>query len=170
MFLALPANRAPATASLSPPRLFNLTVNASFLGFSALALRPPMLGRLRGAFSEDSGATNVPGPIDFRGALVFVPVLLKELGGKWLCRLLLRTEVVVAADAIDSDFEELRLRLLEALLCCLCKPFFPIDPVPDTLRVLATGAIGCGIVVAASSAMGGVVVALPGKGKWLRLG
>ena len=56
-----------------------------FESFSAVAFRAPMLGLLRGGgatFSEASGATNVPGPIDLRGARgAGLLLLLKALGG-----------------------------------------------------------------------------------------
>ena len=44
-------------------------------------------------FSGASGGKKVPGPTDFLGALT--GPLLKELGGKWLCRLPRSIDVAV---------------------------------------------------------------------------
>ena len=85
---------------------------------------------------------NVPGPIDLRGAFVVLFALVKELGGKWLCRLLLSTEAAAAA-GICSDLEELRLKLMDAGFCCRASEFFlPIDPVADTFLVPVGGLTG----------------------------
>jgi hypothetical protein len=68
-----------ASSLLSFLRPMSLSDKADLL--SALDFRPPTLGRLL-TFSglSCSGATNVPGPIDFLGALGPF-VLLKALGG-----------------------------------------------------------------------------------------
>lgn len=80
---------------------------------SVLAFFPPALGLLfKVDLSAISGATNVPGPTDFLGALGAALVLLNELGGKWLCLLPRRIDVVVVA--IESDLAE-PLEVLDAV-------------------------------------------------------
>jgi len=74
---------------------------------SALKSLRPILGRLLMSTSASSGGRNVPGPTDFRGAFAGgVPVLLKALGGKWLCRRARSAELVLSgAAAIGSGFD-----------------------------------------------------------------
>ena len=101
-------------SSLSLSRFLPMSRNDKPDLFSLLDFLPPILGRLF-VFSvfSCSGATKVPGPIDFLGALL--PLLLKAFGGNWLC---LRPRnigwVCVAAAAIGSDFVEFR-EVVEAL-------------------------------------------------------
>ena len=65
----------------SPERLF-WRADIPSASLSVADLRTPILGRLRGgAVSVESGTANVPGPMDFRGALGAGLLLLNELGG-----------------------------------------------------------------------------------------
>lgn len=134
----------------SPPLLskapFAVVSDCMLISFcSLLDLRAPTLGRLReDLFSDPSGSMKVPGPIDFRGAFVFVLefALMKEFGGKWLCRRLFKTGAA-ALRGIDSDLDEFRLRRPGAVFCWRASEFFlPIDPVPDTFLVAAGGLTG----------------------------
>jgi hypothetical protein len=102
---------------------------------SALAFLPAALGlRLTVDFSDVSGATKVPGPTDFLGALGAGVALLNELGGKWLCLLPRSIEVVVVA--IESDLTEV-LELLEAV-----ELFRVMGVTPDPFRD-GMGIAGC---------------------------
>jgi hypothetical protein len=75
-FFPFPTVLGSSLPLASIPR-FATPIFKLFMSFcSLLDFLTPTLGRLRGAlFSEGSGSMNVPGPIDFRGAFVFVLAL-----------------------------------------------------------------------------------------------
>src|SRR2546423_664476 len=103
---AFPVTLVSSLPSASIPRLAIPMLKLAMSFCSLLDLRTPTLGRLRGdLFSEGSGSTKVPGPIDFRGAFVLVFALPYELGGKRLCLRLLSTGVAGPA-GLDSGFGE----------------------------------------------------------------
>jgi hypothetical protein len=110
-------------------------LNDRLFVLSVLAFLPPTLGRrLTVDFSAESGAMNVPGPTDFRGALGPLLALLKEFGGKWLCLLPRSMDVVVAV--IESDLIEF-LDVVEAV-----EPLRARGVTPEPLRE-GTGIAGC---------------------------
>lgn len=98
-------------------------------------------------FTVGSGVANVPGPIDFRGALgAGLLLLLNELGGKWLC-LRLRSTGASDGACMDSEIEFCLLAVLDVVLCCLFKePARPIEPVPDAFRTLPVLLTGRGMI------------------------
>ena len=159
------------SAALAP--WFWRTKRASVFSTLSFRLVRPRFGGSIDDISAPDGTAKVPGPMDFRGAFVFAVLfeLLKEFGGKWLCRLLLRIDVVVGAAAMDSDLDELRLNVLEALLCCLCSPLFlPTELLPDTFLKLPDDETGWGMVLQSSEIAEGVVFGCPGSGKLGRAG
>ncbi len=156
-----------ALASTRPPKCFR----DKLFALSALDFLPPALGRRRTVvLSEDSGAMKVPGPTDFLGALAPpVLALLKEFGGKWLCRLPRSIEVVVPA--MGSDLTDV-LEVLDAV-----ELLRVTGPTPEPFRA-GTGIAACGTGFFCSAAeasvpgtdFAGTVLPLPGRGKWFRLG
>ena len=142
---------------------------------SELDFLPPALGRLlgAGAFSDESGAMKVPGPTDFRGALVVVPpALLNEFGGKWLCLLPLRIEVV------EADIMSDRIEFLEVFDAVELLRVIGITPDPFRAGIGMAGCVAvffCSLVEAGGSLdvafAGGLREGdLPGRGKWFKLG
>ena len=137
--------------------------NCKLFELSALDFLPPTLGRRFGAgLSVDSGATNVPGPTDFLGAFPPGFALLNEFGGKWLCLLPRKMDVV---DVDMSDFEEF-LEVFEAV-----ELLRVIGATPDPLRE-GTGIAACVEAffcspVEDSAVVGGTFTEppLPGRGK-----
>ena len=155
-----------SSVPLSSARLIEL-FDARLLLLSALVFLAPALGlRLTVDFSAVSGATKVPGPTDFLGALGAGFVLLKEFGGKWLWRLPRSIEVV---GAMESDLTELR-ELFEAVELLRVTGVTP-DPFLDGIGIAACE-IGFFCSIAGVSVGRGAATGLPrpGKGKWLRLG
>lgn len=152
---------------VSSPRC-EMCLKVMLFPLSALDFLPAALGRrLTVDFSDASGATKVPGPTDFLGALAPPLALLKEFGGKWLCLLPRRIDVAVAV--IGSDLREFR-EVLEAV------EFLRVTGVtPEPFRE-GTGMAGCetGFFCSAAGASDGgaifPVVAGPGKGNWFKLG
>ena len=133
---------------------------------SLLDFRTPTLGLLFGAlFSDGSGSTKVPGPIDFLGVLALAFGLLKEFGGKWLCLRLLSTGLLTDV-VIDSELDLLGMSVLE--FCCLAAEFFL--PIEDAAEVFLTLDDGCGSVRFSSTKLLSAFAPLPGRGKWLRFG
>jgi hypothetical protein len=151
---------------LLSPRLASRIESAFWL--SALDfLPPPVLGlRFGTAFSAESGAIKVPGPMDFLGAWAFTVIpLLKAFGGKWLCLRPFRIDVVV----VVVDMVSARVALAPAVVDAV-EPFLPIEA--EAFLIVETGNAGC-VVFFCSSCVGPLVpfaLPLPGMGKWLKLG
>ena len=133
----------PSFPPTSPTRLFDCAVKTPVSLCPKLEFRLVPLALLRRlAACVLSGSGNVPGPIDTRGGFVPVFTLLKEFGGKWLCRRPLSAVFGGGID-IESDLDELRLKLEDVVLCCRAKePFLPADPATETFLVLAIMALG----------------------------
>lgn len=141
---------------------------------SALDFLPPILGRLLTSISPSSGGRNVPGPTDFLGAVAGgVPLLLKALGGKWLCRRPLNAELVLGVTVASGSAFDTYTRLAVDADESLRESEPP--PAADTFRV------GAGIVVWAETflcsncgsedASGACTDrSPPGRGKWLKFG
>jgi hypothetical protein len=100
------------------------------------SLRALRLGRLRGCPSSvDPGGENVPGPIDFRGALGTAGALLNEFGGSWPSRRF-RNVAVGPRPLVGSCSELWRLGEVGLPLCRRFRdPARPTGPVIEVLCV-----------------------------------